>query len=116
MLQVKHRSTSTPYCPADNHPKVTYQIAVQNIATCFNISLHPTQGRLPGVASEHPRKNSECQVVQFITDLGLGHISEKFRENAVDGQMLLDLSEEDMCAELGLQKLQARKVVQRLPK
>merc|ERR1712151_1050348 len=55
------------------------------------------------------------QVVQFIETLGFGHIVEAFRDNGVDGEMLAGLSEEELCAELKLTKLQAKKVRQRLP-
>eukprot|EP00811_Abedinium_folium_P009881 NODE_19137_length_858_cov_5.344733.p1 GENE.NODE_19137_length_858_cov_5.344733~~NODE_19137_length_858_cov_5.344733.p1 ORF type:complete len:204 (+),score=70.14 NODE_19137_length_858_cov_5.344733:48-614(+) len=55
------------------------------------------------------------EVVQFIEGLGLGQKAAKFREDAVDGGMLASLSEDDLVSELGLSKLQARKVIQRLP-
>lgn len=56
------------------------------------------------------------QVGQYLDFLGLSHIQEKFKENAVDGPMLLELSEEELCKELGLLKLQARKLLSRLPR
>eukprot|EP00435_Cladocopium_sp_Y103_P040787 s1432_g11.t1 len=56
------------------------------------------------------------EVSQYLQFLGLGHIEEKFKENAVDGAMLVELSEEDLCKELGLLKLQAKKLVSRLPR
>ena len=54
-------------------------------------------------------------VVRYLDGLGLGHVANKFRENAVDGDFLATLCEEDLVAELGLTRLQARKVLQRLP-
>jgi len=54
-------------------------------------------------------------VVRFLEDLQLGHVAKKFVEDAVDGAMLLNLSDEDLVSELGLSKLQAKKVKQRLP-
>merc|ERR1712137_493043 len=65
----------------------------------------------PGMA----RGWSVDQVVLFVEGLGLGHIVEPFRENAIDGQMLVELSASDLCGELGLTKLQAKKVLARLP-
>ncbi|CAJ1358017.1 unnamed protein product, partial [Effrenium voratum] len=55
------------------------------------------------------------QVCQFLDHLGLGHTQEKFKESAVDGQLLLGLSEEELCEELSLRKLQAKKLLSRLP-
>ena len=54
-------------------------------------------------------------VVAYLGRLGLGHVSEAFRANGVDGAFLDTLSEEDLVQELGLSKLQARKVMSRLP-
>ena len=54
-------------------------------------------------------------VVNYIESLSLGHVKDKFIENAIDGRFLMELSEEDLTAELGLTKLQARKVKERLP-
>ena len=51
----------------------------------------------------------------YLGRLGLGHISEPFRANGVDGACLDTLSEDDLAQELGLSKLQARKVMGRLP-
>lgn len=56
------------------------------------------------------------EVSRYLNFLGLGHIEEKFKENAVDGAMLVELSEEDLCKELGLLKLQAKKLLSRLPR
>ena len=44
-------------------------------------------------------------------DLGLPHLVERFRQNAIDGEMLADLAEEDFVGELGLTKLQAKKIM-----
>jgi len=66
----------------------------------------------PGMATSW----SVDQVVQFVEGLGLGHMVESFRENAIDGPMLVDLSEADLCDDLSLTKLQAKKVLARLPK
>lgn len=57
-----------------------------------------------------------AMVCGFLDTLELGALQDAFRENAVDGQMLKTLSEDDLVTELGLKKLQARKVLQRLPK
>ncbi|CAE7401998.1 rnf217 [Symbiodinium pilosum] len=70
---------------------------------------------------EKAQKVSECpsgpsskwsmeQVLQFLDFLGLGHTGDKFKENAIDGAMLVELSEEELVSELGLMKLQERDV------
>jgi len=79
------------------------------------------------VKQEKAQKVAECppgppaewsmeQVLQFLDFLGLGHTGDKFKENAVDGPMLAELSEEELCSELGLLKLQAKKLLSRLPR
>lgn len=55
------------------------------------------------------------EVVKYMECLGLSHRADKFREDAIDGEMLCSLSEEDLISEVGLSKLQARKVITRLP-
>merc|ERR1719198_770163 len=55
-------------------------------------------------------------VCSFLESLELGSLAPILRENAVDGLMLQSLSEEDLVAELGFRKLQARKVYERLPR
>jgi len=55
-------------------------------------------------------------VCSFLGSLELGGLAANVRENGVDGQMLQSLSEEDLVAELGFKKLQARKVFERLPR
>lgn len=59
---------------------------------------------------------SMAEVSQYLEALGLGQLKPAFEENAVDGEMLVGLSEEDLVSELGCTKLQARKVMQRLPR
>ena len=55
-------------------------------------------------------------VIAYLGSLGLSHVSEPFRANGVDGALLETLSEADLTQELGLTKLQARKVFSRLPR
>ena len=52
----------------------------------------------------------------YIGRLSLEHVQDRFKDNAVDGQMLLDVTEDELRSELGLTMLQARKVIARLPK
>ena len=55
------------------------------------------------------------EVAGFLRSLGLGHVESLFRNSAIDGRFLGDLSVEDLIHELGLTKLQAIKVKSRLP-
>ena len=61
-----------------------------------------------------PSSWSVQDVVQYLGTLELEHVAEQFVSNGVEGQMLLDLSQDDLQQELGLTKLQARKVKRRL--
>lgn len=54
------------------------------------------------------------EVIQYVEYQGLGHVADKFRDNAIDGSVLVDLTAEDLCNDLGLQKLQAKKILQNL--
>lgn len=49
-------------------------------------------------------------VCDFLSNLELGHLQPKFKENAVSGSDLTSLSEEDFHSELGVTKLQYRKI------
>ena len=55
------------------------------------------------------------KVVEFLHKIELGHLEAIFRENGVDGRFLSELQEDDLVGELGLTKLQARKLKSRLP-
>jgi hypothetical protein len=48
--------------------------------------------------------------------LGLSHEAGKFEKNAVNGEDLLKLSEEDFIQELGLTKLQTSKIIRAIKK
>ena len=56
-----------------------------------------------------------ADVLQFLDRLELSHVAEKFKMNGIDGPFLQELSEGDLVSEIGLTKLQARKVLTRLP-
>ena len=53
-------------------------------------------------------------VISFLKEAELEHVTPGFVENAIDGAMLCQLTEEDMVQELKLSRLQARKVKARL--
>ena len=71
------------------------------------------------VSNRNPAAKRGCHhwsvgdVVAFLHQLELGHVEELFRTNGVDGDMLKDMSEDDLRTELGLTRLQARKVQRR---
>ena len=53
-------------------------------------------------------------VVTCLGELALGHWAPVFEDNGVDGQMLCELSLDDLTSSLGLKPLQARKLMNRL--
>jgi len=65
-------------------------------------------------ASADPASWTVDNCVEFLHTLSLGHLADQFRANGVDGEMLLALTEEELIGELGLQKLQAKKVMKRI--
>jgi len=54
------------------------------------------------------------EVAMFVSSLGLGHCLHHFKDNAVDGKMLVELSKKDIQEELCLRPLQARKLLSHL--
>lgn len=54
-------------------------------------------------------------VLRWLQRLELGHLAERFRDNGIDGALLKDLTEQEFMSELGLTKLQARKLMTRMP-
>eukprot|EP00435_Cladocopium_sp_Y103_P010551 s1908_g2.t1 len=66
------------------------------------------------VSVEDAESWSVAQVVSFLQQISLGHLAPTFQENGVDGQMLCELTAEELVANLGLKPLQARKVMSRL--
>ena len=55
------------------------------------------------------------EVVAFLHDIELGHLEEKIRESAVDGRLLVALDVSNLVECLEVTKLQAMKILQRLP-
>ena len=53
----------------------------------------------------------EAEVLAFFEKIGLTHVQKKLERSAVDGRVLCSLTEAEMVSELGLTKLQARKVM-----
>ncbi len=75
-------------------------------------------GATSSAAGQPPRASaawSVNDVCDWLLTLDLPHVQDNFRLNGVDGQFLATLTEEDLVQELGLTRLQARKVLQRLP-
>ena len=73
-----------------------------------------------GPSGDTPETKARCaawsvdDVVRYLEGLSLGHVGHKFIEHGVDGRFLMELSEVDLVDELGLTKLQARKVLSRM--
>ena len=72
-------------------------------------------------AAAAPARKRRCvawgiaEVVEYVTSLGFAHAASAFRENGVDGEFLAGLTVSDLQEELGLTRLQAKKVLDRLP-
>lgn len=68
----------------------------------------------PAVNVEEAESWSVADVVAFLQQLSLGHLAPQFEDNGVDGQMLCELTLEDLIDTLGLKPLQAKKILNRL--
>ena len=66
-----------------------------------------------GPAPKARREWSVDEVAAWLHSLALGHVTERFRENAVDGAFLSELALDELVTELGLTRLQAKKVLSR---
>lgn len=62
-------------------------------------------------ASKQLKSYSTEEVALWLTIIGLGDKALAFRENSVDGEMLLTLKQDDLVNDLGLTNLQAKKVI-----
>ena len=60
-----------------------------------------------------PKTWTVAEVVAWLESSSLGHLSERFRENGVDGEFLTELIVAELESELGLTRLQAKKVLGR---
>ena len=105
-------------------PIVICKPVVQGCGHCFGHTATPlvhapsaspraAPCRPPGVIEE-AESWSVADVVSFLHHLSLSYLAPKFEENGVDGQMLCELSLGDLTDNLGLEPLQARKVMNRL--
>jgi len=61
-----------------------------------------------------PKEYDVDEVCLFLNAIGLGAKAQGFRDSAVDGDVLVTLSQDDLKSELGLNAIQARKVAQKL--
>jgi hypothetical protein len=57
-----------------------------------------------------PGEYSVDEVCIWVNAIGLGAKMDGFRENSVDGGMLVGLTLDDLTADLGLNNLQAKKL------
>lgn len=64
--------------------------------------------------SKHPSEYTQAEVNVWLNSVGLGSKISVFQENAIDGAMLVTLSDADLMGDLGLSNLQARKFSQSL--
>lgn len=88
----------------------------QEAAGSRESAKRPAEG--PTGSSPQPKRPASWSVedvMAWLETLSLGHIAERFRDNGVDGEFLAELSEEDLVTELGLTKLQAKKIKARFP-
>ena len=59
--------------------------------------------------SKHPSDYTQEEVNIFLNSIGLGHKIDSFKENGVDGPMIVTLTKEDLTNDLEMSNLQARK-------
>ncbi|KAG7337106.1 SAM domain sterile alpha motif-containing protein [Nitzschia inconspicua] len=64
--------------------------------------------------SKSPKEYTQTEVNVWLNSIGLGGHIEAFKENVIDGAMLVTLTETDLTGDLGLSSLQARKFIQSL--
>ena len=108
------------------HHQLTEPVEIPACAHCFAYLLlrsgettrsaghkRPCTGNAPG-AKRQVTTWQVADVLSYLDTLELGHLKDALTENAVDGRLLAQLSEEELSTELGATKLQARKIKSRL--
>lgn len=90
-------------------------------ARCFSRFLLDGETPALPLREEHRRHGTKraCswsvdRVIEYLEELELTHLAARIRANAVDGETLMGLAEEDFVRDLGLTKLQAKKIMGRL--
>ena len=71
------------------------------------------------VAEPAAKQWSLEEVSRWITEVGNGRLAYlvgSFEENGVDGELLLDLSSEDACAELGVKHIHRKMLLREVDK
>ena len=93
--------------------------AGRNVDEAPTSSKRPAEGHTgntpAGKRCSESRSWTIDEAITFVRDLGLGQLEISFRSNAVDGRLLAELSEAELVSELGMTKLQAKKLASRLP-
>ena len=74
----------------------------------------PSSAALPPTSKKLCKEWSILDVQQYLHSLGLSHVCSLFESNAVDGEMLCTLTDQELQSELGLTMLQAKKILSRL--
>ena len=70
----------------------------------------------PGLPQIHGVAAWKVQnVVEYLHQLELGHLSHIVKREGIDGRMLLELIDSSELMETGFSRLQVRKITQRLP-
>ena len=68
-----------------------------------------------GLRAKRSRNWSTDDLIDFLDSCKLGHLKAVFRDNGMDGEFLLSQSDMELIEELGLSKLQVKKIRLRLP-
>ena len=106
-----------PTCPAagptEAAPSSSERAPAERTALAFasTAASSSSDGQASRMPAKEAAKWSEAQVLRFFEGLGLGKVREQLSDAAVNGIVLCSLSEDEMVTELGLTKLQARKVM-----
>ena len=74
----------------------------------------PSSAALPPTSKKLCKEWSILDVQQYLHSLGLSHVCSLFESNAVDGEMLCTLTDQELQSELGLTMLQAKKILSRM--
>merc|ERR1712224_1185985 len=84
---------------------------------CAQRTRQPTEegGNVQRFEPASSQRTDWCvsDVVEWLEALSLGHLGDRFRESGIDGAFLSQLTEEELVANFGLNKLQARKIQSR---
>ena len=99
------RATLSPTVNRERHQPETFRRTSSERAT--EIFDHRTKGRIV----KNVEELSICEVNEYLNFLKLGHFGEKFRDNLIDGTLLVELTEKMLRDVFGMNRVESLRLL-----